>query len=318
MLKAVVTGGAGFIGSSLCEVLVLKGWDVIAYDNMSVGRRKNLSSLNKTRRGKFNLVSGDCTRIEKLSQIIRDCDAVFHFAANPEVRMELNNPSQCFRQNVYATYCALEAFATSNAKRFIFASTSAVYGDAKLRPTPEDYAPMEPISIYAGSKLAGEALVSSYCHTFNKQGIVLRFANVLGPRSTHGVVRDFVTRLVEKPRELRILGDGQQVKSYTYIDDCTRAIMVSLQASKSPVEVFNVGSEDQISAKEIGRTVIEAMGLKNVKFKLAGGLSDGRGWVGDVKNMLLDISRLKTRGWTPTHDSRESVRLTVQALMARR
>jgi UDP-glucose 4-epimerase len=316
-LKAVVTGGAGFIGSSLCEALVGEGWDVIAYDNMSVGRRHNLSGLNKTPRTTFKIVSGDCTRIEKVSQIIRDCDAVFHFAANPEVRMELNNPSQCFRQNVYATYCALEAFAASKAKIFVFASTSAVYGDAKLRPTSEDYAPMEPISIYAGSKLAGEAMVSSYCHTFNKQGIVLRFANVLGPRSTHGVVRDFVTRLVKNPRELQILGDGQQVKSYTYIDDCANAIMLSLRTSGDPVQVFNVGSEDQISAIEIGRTVVDAMDLKNVKFKLAGGLSDGRGWVGDVKNMLLDISRLKTRGWRPTHDSRESVRLTVQALVAR-
>ena len=316
-MKAVVTGGAGFIGSSLCEDLIGKGWNVIAYDNMSVGRRQNLSDLIGVPRKKFKLVSGDCTRIARVKQIIRDCDVVFHFAANPEVRMELNNPSQCFQQNVSATYCALEAFATSNAKTFVFASTSAVYGDAKLRPTPEDYAPMEPISIYAGSKLAGEAMVSSYCHTFNKLGIILRFANVLGPRSTHGVVRDFVTRLVEKPRELRILGDGQQVKSYTYIDDCIKAIMVSLGTSKGPVEVFNVGSEDQISAMEIGRTVIDTMGLKNVKLKLAGGLSDGRGWVGDVKNMLLDIRKLKTRGWTPTHDSRESVRLTVQALMAR-
>lgn len=244
------------------------------------------------------------------------CDVVFHLAANPEVRMELNNPTECFRQNVQGTYSVLEAFAKTDAEKIVFTSTSAVYGDAIIRPTPEDYSPMIPISLYAGSKLASEAMISAYCHTYGKHGIILRLANILGPRSTHGVVVDFVSRLRRNPRELQILGDGQQTKSYTHIDDCITSILVALKASKSRYDVYNVGSENQISATEIAKITADAMGLKNTMFKYLGGLSDGRGWVGDVKNMLLDVSKLKAEGWTPHYDSRESVKLTVKALQS--
>jgi UDP-glucose 4-epimerase len=311
-LKALVTGGAGFIGSSLCEALVADGWDVTALDNMSVGTKKNLASVKNSHH--FNLIIDDCTRTDRIKRAAKDCDVLFHFAANPEVRMEFNDPSQCFQQNIYATYAALEALAESRAKTIVFASTSAVYGEATIRPTPEHYSPLVPISIYAGSKLAGEAMISSYCHTFNKQGIVLRFANILGPRSTHGVVVDFVTRLRKNPSELQMLGDGKQTKSYLHIDDCVSSILTSLRASREPFEAYNVGSEDQISVTEIAKVTVETMALTSVRFSFAGGLSDGRGWVGDVRNMLLDINKLKARGWTPRHDSRESVKLTVEGL----
>ena len=172
-MKALVTGGAGFIGSSLCEALIAAGWEARAFDNFTVGSRKNISPLlHGTGKRRFDIVSGDCTRPAQIRKAARDCDILFHLAANPEVRMELNNPKQCYRQNVYATYCVLEAFRTSKASTIVFASTSTIYGRAKTLPTPEEYAPLEPISLYGASKLAGEAMISAYCHSFNRQGIV--------------------------------------------------------------------------------------------------------------------------------------------------
>lgn len=313
-MKAVVTGGAGFIGSGLCEELINQGWDVTVFDNLSVGSRKNLSTLTKEPDAfRVKLVVGDCTNREEVERAVRDCDVLFHFAANPEVRMELNDPRECYRQNVLATHNVLEAFRTSRAKLIVFASTSTVYGRAKTFPTPEDYSPLEPISFYGASKLAGEAMLSSYCHSFDRQGIILRFANILGPRSTHGVVNDFILKLRQNPSELQVLGDGTQTKSYLYIDDSVSAILATIKDPRNPVEVFNVGSEDQISVREIATTICNEMNLKAVRVTLAGGLSDGSGWIGDVKNMLLDISRLKSRGWKPKHTSRESIELTVRA-----
>lgn len=314
-MRALVTGGAGFIGSSLCEALVREQWDVIAFDNMRVGSQKNLSSIEQSgSAARIRVAVGDCNDLNELARHMSGCDVVFHLAANPEVRMELNDPTECFRQNIQGTYSVLEAFAKTSPKTIIFTSTSAVYGDAIIRPTPEDYSPVIPISLYAGSKLASEAMISAYCHTYGKHGIVLRLANILGPRSTHGVVVDFVSRLRKNPRELQILGDGQQTKSYTHIDDCVSSILTAFKVSKSTYDVYNVGSEDQISTTQIAKITVDAMGLKDTMFKYHGGLSDGRGWVGDVKNMLLDISKLKAAGWIPNHDSRESVRLTVTSL----
>ena len=158
-MKALVTGGAGFIGSSLCEALVAAGWEVRAFDNLTVGSKKNIRGLlHRSGKSRFEIVAGDCTRLGQIRKAVRDCDILFHLAANPEVRMELNNPEQCYRQNVYTTYCVLEALRTSKASTIVFASTSTIYGRAKTFPTPEEYAPLEPISLYGASKLAGEAM----------------------------------------------------------------------------------------------------------------------------------------------------------------
>lgn len=317
-MKALVTGGAGFIGSSVSEALVSKGWDLAIFDNFSSGQRENLEPL--TRDSKLSpsvLVSDLCHRPDQVENAAKDCNIVLHFAANPEVRMELNDPERCFRQNVYATYNVLEAFRKSRADTFVFASTSTVYGEAKSIPTSESYTPLEPISIYGASKLAGEALVSSYCHAFKRHGIILRFANVVGPRSNHGVVVDFVSRLGRNPDELTILGDGTQSKSYIYIDDCVRAILTTMNYRAGPVEVFNVGSEDGIDVKDIGLLVAKNMGLTDPRLSFNGGLKDGRGWVGDVKTMLLDVSKLKSIGWDPKLNSREAIEQAVRQLVPR-
>jgi len=313
-LRVLVTGGAGFIGSHLSEALSRMGHDLVIIDNLSSGSKQNISHLLVSKHKEVKAFIGDCTKTNDVKNALRDVDIVFHFAANPEVRLELNDPKTCFQQNIYATYILLEEFRKSHAQTIVFASTSTVYGDAKVIPTPEDYTKLEPISIYGASKLASEALITSYAHMYKKKAVILRLANIIGPRSKHGVIVDFIDKLKKNSNELEILGDGKQKKSYLYIDDCIDAILKAYNA-KQRVEVFNIGSEDQIEVSRIAEIVCEEMNLSNVKFKFTGGINGGRGWAGDVKNMLLDISKLKSKEWMPKYNSEEAVRLTVKSIL---
>jgi UDP-glucose 4-epimerase len=317
-LKAAITGGAGFIGSTLARSLFLSGWDVSILDNLTSGSKDNLAGISTEERSQeLQFVVGDCRRAEDVRKVIQDADTVLHLAANPEVRMELNSPEECFEQNIYATYNVLEAFRQSKAERIVFASTSTVYGDAKTIPTPETYSPLEPISVYGASKLAGEALVCSYCHAFGKQGIILRLANVVGPNSKHGVVSEFSRALRKNPKQLLMMGNGTQNKSYIYIDDCIEAVQLIMKSTRDSVAVVNIGSEDSITVKRLGETVVQAMGLTNVQFISNGGLEDGRGWIGDVKLMLLDVTKLKSFGWIPKFNSQEAIEQTVKGIIQR-
>jgi len=314
LMRGLVTGGAGFIGSCLCEELVKRGYEVSVLDNFSSGHRSNIQHLLDDHSDGVRLFVGDCTRADDVAGALEGVDVVFHFAANPEVRLELTDPRTCFHQNVYATHVLLEAVRNSHVKKVVFASTSTVYGDAGVIPTPEDYGILEPISVYGASKLASEALISVYAHTYGFDALILRFANVVGSRSGHGVIFDFVRKLQENPRLLEILGDGTQTKSYLYIDDCINAVLTGFEAMQGRVEVLNVGSEDQVSVREIAEIIVEEMGLKDVGFSFTGGVEGGRGWVGDVKNMLLDVSRLKAKGWKPKYNSGEAVRQTAKRI----
>jgi UDP-glucose 4-epimerase len=312
-LHALVTGGAGFIGSYLVEKVLGRGHSVSVLDNLSSGHRQNLSSIQHSY--DLNFIAGDCRSPSDIEKALKNADAVFHFAANPEVRLDLADPKTCYEQNIEATYVLLQSIRRSNVKTIVFASSSTIYGEAAVIPTPENYGPMKPISVYGASKLACEALISSYCYSFKKKGVIVRPANVIGPRSTHGAIPDFIQKLRKNPKELEILGDGTQTKSYLYVDDCVDAIMKAYESTQEPVEIYNVGSEDQTNVTEIARTVIEEMKLKNVKFKYTGGVDGGRGWIGDVKNMLLDISKLKKLGWKPKLNSEQAVKETAKHLI---
>jgi len=309
-MRALITGGAGFIGSYLSESLS-KDYNVIILDNLSSGSIRNIDHFAD----KIELFIGDCTKAGDVKKALKEVDVVFHLAANPEVRLKLSDPHTCFQENIYATYVLLEEFRKSNAHTITFLSTSTVYGDVKIMPTREDYAPLKPISLYGGSKLACEALISSYAHSYNKKALILRLVNIIGPRSKHGVIIDLIDKLKRNQKELEILGDGSQNKSYLYIDDCIDAIIKAFHVAKQRVEVFNIGSEDQIEVRRIAEIVCEEMNFSNVKFKFTQGVDGGRGWVGDVKNMLLDINKLKSKGWTPKYNSEEAVKHTVKAIL---
>ncbi|MCW3985513.1 MAG: SDR family NAD(P)-dependent oxidoreductase [Candidatus Bathyarchaeota archaeon] len=316
-MHTLVTGGAGFIGSHLCDSLAQHNWEVTILDNLSAGSKENVRHLLKRTPKKVKLLEGDCTNPAHVRKALENIEIVYHFAANPEVRLELSDPQTCFRQNIYATHILLQQL-KDNMKihTVIFASTSTVYGEPKTIPTPESYGPLKPISLYGASKLASEALISAYARTYDKKAVILRLANTIGPRSQHGVVHDFILKLRRNPRQLEILGDGTQTKSYLYIDDCIKAIETAYKTARNRVEICNVGSEDQTSVTQIAEIITEEMGLNNVKLIYTGGVDGGRGWKGDVKKMLLDITKIKSKGWKPKHNSLQALRRTVKHLVA--
>jgi len=296
----LVTGGAGFIGSHIVDRLVELD-EVLVLDNLSSGRKE---FVNKAAR--LHVVD---IAEAPLADYLKGVEEVWHLAANPDVRMGAEKPDEIYRNNILATYRLLEAMRKAGVRRIVFTSTSTVYGEAKLIPTPEDY-PTHPISLYGASKLACEALIESYCHTFDFQAYIFRFANVIGKRSTHGVIYDFIKKLRANPNELEILGNGEQNKSYIYIEDCISAMFAGLRANEK-VNIFNIGSEDQIKVRRIAEIVAEEMGL-NPRFMFTGG---DRGWKGDVPVMLLSIEKLKALGWKPRFGSEEAVRMTVRDLL---
>ena len=306
--KVLITGGAGFIGSHLVDALLTQGASICVFDNLTAGTTQNIKQWRTN--PSFNFIKGDLVNSADLAKIEKTrFETVFHLAANPEVRIGPTNPDIHFQQNIVTTHNLLEFLRkTGNSSTLIFTSTSTVYGEPTKIPTPEDYAPLKPISTYGASKLACEALISAYAYTYGFKAIIYRLANIVGPRSKHGVIYDFIQKLKINPKELEILGDGTQNKSYLYITDCIEAMLIGLEKTKSQVEIYNVGSEDQITVKTIAEIVVEEMRLKNVQFKFTGGVEGGRGWKGDVKNMLLDISKIKSLGWKPRHNSKQAIR----------
>ena len=314
-MRVLVTGGAGFVGSHLVDALMSQGKEVYVFDNLSTGSLENVKHwLNSSN---FRFIKGDLLRPSDLENLKNeDFSIIFHLAANPEVRLSSIDPDVHFQQNIVATYNLLELIRRDeNSPVLAFTSTSTVYGDALKMPTPEDYAPLEPISIYGASKLACEALISAYAHTYGFKAVIFRLANIVGPRSQHGVVYDFIQKLRRNPRELEVLGDGTQVKSYLHVSDCVEAMLLGVERSSRQVEIFNVGSEDQVDVRTIAKMVIEEMGLKDVRLNFTGGVDGGRGWRGDVKNMLLDIKKLKSLGWRPKYGSKEAVRSAIRDLL---
>jgi UDP-glucose 4-epimerase len=315
--RIVVTGGAGFIGSHLVDALMTKGDFLLrVVDDLSSGDSKNLSRWIDN--PCFEFIRGDLKDTEIALKCLDGVDLVFHLAANPDVRLGEVDPSAHFRENLLLTFNVLEAMRKSeNAKRIIFASTSTVYGEANVFPTPEDYGPLLPISIYGAAKLGCEALISSYCHTFGFSGVLLRFANVVGARSKHGVIVDFIEKLNSNPEELEILGDGRQKKSYLHVKDLIGAFFVVLHCldKNSICQAFNVGSLDQINVKDIAKIVCEVMRIRQPRLRFSNVLGNGRGWKGDVKMMHLSVERLESLGWRPTLTSEEAIRLSCKELL---
>jgi UDP-glucose 4-epimerase len=305
---AVVTGGAGFIGSHLVDTLVAQGNEVLVIDSLCAGRRECIARHIDT--GVARLVQADLLD-DGWQEHIRGADRVFHLAADPDVRQSAIDPEPTMQNNIMATYRVLEAMRKYEVPEIVFTSTSTVYGEATVIPTPEDYAPLLPVSVYGASKLACEALISSYCYSFGMKAWIYRFANIVGERSGHGVITDFIRKLKENPAELEILGDGKQVKSYLEVHECVAAMLFALR-TKETVNVFNIGSEDWIDVTSIAEIVAEEMHLPDVKFRFTGG---ERGWVGDVPKMQLSIDRIKGKRWKPQLGSRESVRLAVRDLL---
>lgn len=312
-MTVLVTGGAGFIGSHLVDSLLERGKAVRVFDNMSAGNELYLERWAGNEM--FNFIKGDLTKPSEINYILEGCDTIYHLAANPEVRSWLASPDDQFKQNVEATFNLLEDIRKNGGiNLLVFTSTSTVYGEATKIPTPETYAPLKPISNYGASKLAAEAMICSYASMYGFQSVIYRMANIVGPRSGHGVIYDFIEKLRKDPLKLEVLGDGTQSKSYLYVEDCIEGMIYGAETTNEDVEILNIGSEDRVTVLEIARIVIEEMGLEGAEIELTGGVDGGRGWKGDVKLMQLDMQRLKTLGWTPKRSSAEAVRETARHL----
>mgnify|MGYP005834714955 CR=1 FL=1 len=310
-MKCIVTGGAGFIGSHLVDELIKRGNHVTVVDNLSSGRMDFLKHHADSDR--FRLVKADIAQDRFICDDFKGADMVYHLAANPDVKIGADNTKVHLKENVIATYNVLESMRLHGVRNIAFTSTSTVYGEAKVVPTPEDYGPLMPISLYGASKLSCEALISSYCHTFDMRSWLYRFANIIGSRGTHGVIFDFINKLRNDPDKLVILGNGKQSKSYLHISDCVDAMLYTVENSKDQVNIFNIGSDDRLDVTSIARIVSDEMGLNGVKFEYTGG---DRGWKGDVPFMGLSIDRIKSLGWKLEHNSEESVRLCVRSLLS--
>jgi len=311
--KIIVTGGAGFIGSNLVDKLLADGNEVKVIDNLSSGKMQFIEHHDQD--PNFKLVKLDMLELEKLKIAIKGADMVYHLAANPDVRLGAENTRIHLEQNIIVTYNLLEAMRINNQKNLMFTSTSTVYGEASIIPTPENYGPLIPISLYGASKLACEALITSYCHTFEMRSWIFRFANIVGERGTHGIIIDFINKLKENPKALEILGDGQQRKSYIHVSDCIDGILFAVNNSDEMANIFNIGSTDTINSTEIGELIVKEMGLCDVKFTYTGG---NRGWKGDVPKMLLSIDKLRKLGWNPSYNSKSSVIAATKSTLEKR
>lgn len=307
----VVTGGAGFIGSHLVDRLVKRDEHVVVLDNFSSGDLEFLfESIENITVIDVDLLNDD------FDNYLKGCKIVYHLAANPEVQLGITEPEVMQEQNVDVTEKVLQAMERTGCSRIVFTSTSTVYGDAKKIPTPES-SDLKPISAYGESKLDAEKLIEKYCEEHKFMGVSYRFANCVGPRSNHGVTFDFVNKLRDNPKELEILGDGKQNKSYFHVEDCISAML-----AKAPRELckpgdfvaLNVGSKDSIDVVTLANEVCKAMKLKDVEYKFTGGVDGGRGWKGDVKKMRLDIKKMKSHGWDPQFTSRKAIADTAKWL----
>ncbi len=305
-----VIGGAGFIGSNVVDTLIQRGCQVTVYDNLSSGRKQFINQYF----GKdgFTFIEGDLSDIEKLKNAMKGFEHVFHFAANPDIARGIVETDLDLREGTILTYNVLEAMRVNNVRRVLYSSGSGVYGEVGAVATPEDYGPLLPISMYGASKLACEGMISAFCHMFDMQAWILRFANVIGARQTHGVCLDFIRKLRKNPQELEILGDGTQSKSYIHIEDCLGAIFLITQKAREKVNVYNVATDDYIDVTSIANLVVEEMGLKNVQYKYTGG---DRGWKGDVPQVRFDLNKLHKLGWRAHYTSPEAVRLSVREIL---
>ena len=308
--KVLITGGAGFIGSHLVDKLMADNYSVTAYDNLSLGKVENIKA--HLGRKNFEFVEADLLDIDKLDKTMAGHDIVFHLAANQDLRIATTDTSVDLYQETIATYNVLETVRRHGIKKIVFSSSATIYGDVPLTPISEDYGPVLPISLYGAGKLAGEALVSSFCHIFDMQAWVFRFTNIIGARASHGVIYDFVNKLKRNTKELEILGDGKQDRPFLHVEECVEGILFGLNYSSEQFNLYNLGFDSFTNVVTIADMVVEEMGLENVSYRFAGGR---RGWRGDVPQLRFNIDKINHLGWKARLTSDEAVRKAVKEIV---
>lgn len=309
-MRFFITGCAGFIGSNLTDRLLSDGHSVVGYDNFSTGRKEFLEVARQSSR--FTLIQGDTLDLNSLSKAMQGADFVFHFAANADVRFGTEHPRKDLEQNTIATFNVLEAMRANGVRRIAFSSTGSIYGEPKIFPTPEEAPFPVQTSLYGASKLAGEGMIQAYCEGFGFQGYIFRFVSILGERYTHGHVFDFYKRLCENPKELSVLGNGRQRKSYLYVQDCLDAMLMAIEKAQGKVNVLNLGTDEYCEVNHSIGWITEHLGL-NPQLVYSGG---ERGWIGDSPFIFLDCKKVRALGWKPRLSIREGVLQTLRYLQS--
>lgn len=314
-MKTLVTGGAGCIGSDLAGALLGRGDRVIVIDNLSSGKLEHIAPLRD--HPNFSFIEGDLENTVAIASAMNGVEMVYHMAANPDVKFtEGDATDKDLRQNTVCTYNVLEAMRAAGVRRIAFASTSAVYGISPVQPIPENAFFPAPISLYGATKLGCESLIGAFQNLFGWQVWIIRFANIVGQKVRkrgRTVIGDFVARLHENPKVLRILGDGKQAKSYLLAEECIDAMLFVVDRAREPLNIYNLGCDDSLEVRRIADMVTEALGLSGVKYEYTGG--EG-GWPGDVPRFRLDPSKLNLLGWKARRNSEDAVRIAIEATIA--
>jgi UDP-glucose 4-epimerase len=305
----LVTGCAGFVGSTLVDRLLANGREVVGIDNFSTGHEHFLEGALASPR--FRLVRGDLLDTATLQSAMRGVETVYHFAANADVRFGTDHPTKDFEQNAQATLNVLEAMRLAGATTIAFSSTGSIYGEALVIPTPEDAPIPIQTSLYGASKMAAEGFIEAYAEGFGMRAFIFRFVSLLGERYTHGHVIDFYRQLREHPERLRVLGDGKQRKSYLYVADCIDAVLHAMAVATDRVNVYNLGTDEYCQVVDSIGWITETLGV-TPELEFSGGR---QGWIGDNPFIFLDTQKIRGLGWKPTLTIREAVVRTVRHLL---
>jgi UDP-glucose 4-epimerase len=313
-MRVLVTGAAGFIATNLIPRLLNRRDEVVGIDNFFLGKRSYVAPLLEHRN--FRFVEEDLLDLDALVQLFEEFrpERVWHFAANSDISYGTTYTDFDLKGGTLVTYNVLEAMRRTGVGEIVFSSSGAVYGEPEVMPTPEDYGPILPISLYAASKVACESLITAFSHNYDIRAWIFRFGNIVGPNPTHGVIHDFVLRLRDDPSYLKILGDGNQSKPYVYVDDCLDGMEFGVAHAGDLVNYFNLAVEDQTSVTEIAEWTIAAMGIARdvIRIEYTGG---SRGWRGDVAQVKLDTKKMTALGWRPKLSSAEAVKKTIAAVV---
>jgi UDP-glucose 4-epimerase len=311
-VNVCIVGGAGFIGSHFADALLRQTHTarVTLFDNFSSGRERHFHQYLGNPR--LRVIRADASDLNLLTDTVRDHDLVIHLASNPDISRAATEPQIDFYQGTLLTHNVVEAVRRAGVPRLLYASGSGVYGERGETALREDSGNLQPVSTYGASKLAGEAMIASYCAMFGLTACAFRFANVVGARQTHGVGFDFLRGLRQDSRRLRILGDGRQSKSYVHVSDVVAAVLLANAHVESGFHVWNVATDDAITVTEIAEMAAESLGIRPMpQWKYTGG---DRGWKGDVPVVRLDASRMRALGWKPRFSSREAMRWSLREM----
>jgi UDP-glucose 4-epimerase len=309
-MRIVVTGAAGFIATNLIPRLLDEGHEVLGLDNFFLGKHAYVDPLRA--RENFRFEELDLLELDRVDALFREFrpERIWHLAANSDISFGTKYTDFDLKGGTLVTYNVVESMRRNGVGEILFSSSGAVYGEPTVMPTPEDYGPIHPISLYAASKVACETLITAFAHNYDIRAWIFRFGNIVGPNPTHGVIHDFVLRLRDDPSKLVVLGDGMQAKPYVYVGDCLDGMMFGRAHAGDLVNCYNLAVDDQTSVREIAEWTIEAMNIDRTSIDVQYG-TGSRGWRGDVPQVQLDTRRMIALGWKPELTSREAVRRTI-------